>query len=168
MQAKFEALGGGKKNRPAGAFNRRAAQYETVTNIRMSMAAMNAMLDREIVTRTGKIRIEVGDAAWNRLNLAQQTAIIDIDYNTGGGSLAGFPGLKRAIRNGNAQAMARESLLYTDRAAKQRNYQRLLRNYQALSGATAHDAMRDLAQLLRAKGEALPHSWLKARPVEVA
>jgi len=142
MQAKYEALGGRKKNRPAGAFNRRATAYETVTDIRMSMASMNAILEREIATRTGKIRTEVGDAAWNNLNRAQQTAIIDIDYNTGGGGLVGFPGLKRAIRNGDAQVMARESLLYTDRTAKQRNHQRLLRNYAALSGASRRDAAR--------------------------
>ena len=122
---------------------------------------MNAILEREIATRTGKIRTEVGDAAWNNLNRAQQTAIIDIDYNTGGGGLVGFPGLKRAIRNGDAQVMARESLLYTDRTAKQRNHQRLLRNYAALSGASRRDAApRSLAQLLKAKGEALPSSWL--------
>jgi GH24 family phage-related lysozyme (muramidase) len=167
MKTRFEALGGGTKNPPSGAFNRHAAEYETVTNIRMSAASMDAMLDREIATRTHKIRAQVGDAAWNKLTRAQQTAIIDIDYNTGSGGLAGFTRLKRAICNGDAQAMAHESLLYTDRATKKRNYQRLLRNYRALSGESTQDAMQGLALLLLAKGEALPPLWPEFQRVAV-
>jgi GH24 family phage-related lysozyme (muramidase) len=168
MQTRFKALGGGAKKPPPGVFNRRATDYESVTNIRMSAASMDAMLDREIATRTHKIRAQVGDSAWNTLTRAQQIAIIDIDYNTGSGGLAGFPGLRRAIRNGDAQAMAHESLLYTDRDAKKRNYARLLRNYRALSGASAQEAIQGLAQLLQAKGENLPPEWGKTPLVAVA
>ena len=128
---------------------------------------MNAILEREIATRTGKIRTEVGDAAWNNLNRAQQTAIIDIDYNTGGGGLVGFPGLKRAIRNGDAQVMARESLLYTDRTAKQRNHHRLLRNYAALSGASRRDAAR-AEPGTTAQGEGRGIAAFMAGPVDAA
>ena len=96
----------GNKNPNANPFQKRnAVSYRNATKTRMNPPEINARLDREIIARTGDIRKDVGDSAWNKLSPKQQAAIADLHFNTG--SLKGFPSLKKAIKAGDAKAMAR-------------------------------------------------------------
>jgi len=147
----------GKKNPDDNPFQKRDSDsYKSDTNIRLKAPEMNAMLDREIAARIGNIRAEVGEAAWRKLTRTQQAAAVDIGYNTGDGGLKGFPRLKQAIIAGDAKAMARESLIFTDKANGARNHGRLSRNHAAFSGLPKAESDRGLAALLRTKGEELP------------
>lgn len=131
-----------------GDFNPTAIAYRGKTPLRMSQNTIDIKLRAEIENRVNKIRAEVGDVAWNKLNDRQKAAVIDIDYANGDGSLKGFPELKKAVIKGDGKAMADQSTFYTNKEKGERHLERLQRNYEALSGFDPEKANETLAELL--------------------
>ena len=113
-------------------FNLKAERYEDLTSLRMPKAEQDTRLDREIATRVTDIKKGVGEDAWNKLTDGQKAVAVDLHYANGG--LGGFPKFKEAIKRGDAQAMARESLFFTDKEKGIRDNERLVRNRRAITG----------------------------------
>ncbi|NQV43415.1 MAG: hypothetical protein HQ501_00825 [Rhodospirillales bacterium] len=131
-----------------GDLNKKANFYDGKTSIFMSPDAIDKKFHNEIQTRTEKIRKEIGDKAWNKLNDTQKAAVIDIDYTNGDGGLKGFPELKKAIIKGDGKAMADQSTFYTNKEKGERHLERLQRNYKSLSGLEPEASDKALAELL--------------------
>ena len=95
----------------SGDLNRKADTFEKLTNVHMPEAEQDKRLDREIATRAAGIKNDkdVGEEAWNRLTPGQKAVAVDLHYATG--SLDGFPEFKKALKRGDAEAMAKESLV---------------------------------------------------------
>ncbi len=125
-----------------GDFNHGANFYAEETQVVMPLDAIDEKLRTEIEIRTAKIRQEVGDKAWNRLNDEQKAAVIDVGYANGDGSLKGFKNFKQAIIDGKPQIMADESTFYTNSETGERDLFRLQRNYQALSGLEPEESTK--------------------------
>ena len=72
--------------------------------------------------------------------------------------------MKDTIRKGDATAMARESLYFTDKANKIRDHERLVRNRMEITGQSKPDVQRELATIFHGKGEKLPPFLQNALP----
>jgi GH24 family phage-related lysozyme (muramidase) len=105
---------------------------------------MDSKLASEIAAREAKIKAEVGAANWDRMNDGQKTAVLDVHYANG--SLANFPDLKQAIKDGNAEEIGRNVDFHGTNPDKswQYNEGRLARNRAAAQGISEEDAKRSV------------------------
>ena len=127
-----------EKDSKDGKFNQKAPKYKHGTDLRMPPTAIEKRLDEEIDRRLPRVRSEVGAEAWDKLTDAQKASTFDIAYANG--SLEEFPKLKQAIRDGDAEAMARESHFHGgDKAdgGKYRNWKRIEGNHCGMLGLEA-------------------------------
>jgi len=142
----FQKMQEAKENRN-GNFSPNADFYKGKTNIRMAESDQDAELDKRILEKTQGIKEDVVENAWNKLTDSQKMAVTDIAYANG--SLDGFDNLKDALKEGDAKKMADEPTFFTDRKTGKRPLDRLLSNYQALSGLNREDADKRLQDLLK-------------------
>lgn len=89
---------------------------------------------------------EIGQDVWDKLSDGQKAVLVDIHYANN--SLDGFPKLKEAVARGDAKAMAEQADFHSGEIMKRdpktgkpkgtgfhyRNFDRLRRNYAAMSG----------------------------------
>jgi GH24 family phage-related lysozyme (muramidase) len=126
--------------------NKTAEFFEKFTNVRMPKAEQDKRLDREIAERVDKIKNDkdVGAEAWEKLTDGQKAVAVDIHYANG--SLDDFPSYKKAMKTGDAEAMARESTFFTDSKKGLRDLGRLANNRAAVTGEDLGVAQKNLEQ----------------------
>jgi len=144
-----------KQSKKPEKFNRKAPFYEKDTKLDMPKAEQDKRLDEEIATRSEDIKKDVGVDDWNKLSDGQKAAVVDVHYANG--SLKDFPALKKAIKAGDAEAMARESTFYTDRDAGKRDLGRLARNRAAVTGEDLAVARGNLENNLKGQAKNPDH-----------
>ncbi|WP_146747639.1 hypothetical protein [Paramagnetospirillum kuznetsovii] len=110
----------------------------------LTKSDMDSKLASEIAAREAKIKTEVGAANWERLSDGQKTAVLDVHYANG--SLAEFPKLKQAIKDGNAEVIGKNVDFHSkdDQERWTYNTKRLARNRAEAQGISEADAKRSV------------------------
>lgn len=134
-------------------YNKIAEDYWDDTKLDMPELEQNKRLDVEISTRVDDIRGDVGADVWDGLSTGQKTVAVDVHYANG--SLDKFPAYKKAMQDGDAQAMARESTFYTDKENDKRDVGRLVRNRVAVTGEDEVTARSKLEEQFRERKVAM-------------
>lgn len=132
----------------------KGAKGEVNTSLTLPQSAIDRKLDDEISTRVDKIKKEVGEADWEKLNDGQKAAVLDVHYANG--SLEKFPGLKKEIKSGDANGIAREAGFNSGEkpdGTKVRNWEREARNQAAILGASQEEGRRAVIEKYRGTGE---------------
>lgn len=105
------------------------------TRFHLNETAIDTNLDQQISVREQAVIDEIGGEDWDKLTDGQKIALMDIQYANG--SLRKFPKLKQAVKNGDIEAMVRESSFTggeLDSGDKIYNFDRVRRNFAAIMG----------------------------------